>query len=81
MCRRVASSPWGMVHCEGSMPAGPAPAAAWTGAEAPDDQKRTLPPKEALQVGANWLVIGRPIYPAENPRAAAEQILASLERS
>ena len=43
-----------------------------------DDQKRTLTPEEAIAGGANWLVIGRPIYAAEDPRAAAEQILASL---
>jgi orotidine-5'-phosphate decarboxylase len=48
------------------------------GDEKSDDQKRTLSPTEALKAGANWLVIGRPIYGAAKPREAAERILATL---
>jgi orotidine-5'-phosphate decarboxylase len=45
----------------------------------PDDQKRRLSPREALALGANWLVVGRPIYAAPDPRVAAEAMLASLQ--
>jgi orotidine-5'-phosphate decarboxylase len=40
------------------------------------DQKRTLTPAEALRAGADFLVIGRPITAASDPRAALEQIVA-----
>jgi orotidine-5'-phosphate decarboxylase len=49
-----------------------------TGTEKADDQKRTLTPPEAIKAGANWLVIGRPIYAASNPQESAQAILNSL---
>lgn len=42
------------------------------------DQKRTMTPHEALERGADYLVIGRPITEAADPKAAAQSILQSL---
>ncbi len=46
-----------------------------TGTDA-NDQKRAMTPAEALAAGADYLVIGRPITAAPDPRAALERIVA-----
>lgn len=43
------------------------------------DQKRIMTPKEAMDAGATYLVIGRPITGAENPAKAAQAIYSSLQ--
>ena len=44
-----------------------------------DDQKRIMTPREAINLGADFLVIGRPIRNAANPVEAAKQILKEME--
>lgn len=39
-----------------------------------DDQKRVLTPSDAMSLGADYLVIGRPIIKADDPVAAARRI-------
>lgn len=42
------------------------------------DQKRVATPAEALEAGADYLVIGREVTRAENPAEAVERILAGI---
>jgi orotidine-5'-phosphate decarboxylase len=44
----------------------------------PGDQKRTLSLPEALAQGADYVVVGRPILAAPDPRAAVAALAASL---
>jgi orotidine-5'-phosphate decarboxylase len=43
-----------------------------------DDHARSATPREAIEAGADLLVIGRPITQAARPREAAQAILSSL---
>ena len=52
---------------------GPGPAGAAGG-----DQSRVATPETAAKDGADFIVVGRPIYAAADPVAAAKAILASL---
>ena len=45
----------------------------------PGDQKRFATPREAIEAGADHLVIGRPITAAKNPGEALDRILTELE--
>lgn len=44
-----------------------------------DDHARATTPAEAIKDGADYLVVGRPIYQADNPREIAEKIIEEIE--
>ena len=44
-----------------------------------DDQSRVMTPKEAIDLGANYIVIGRPITSSANIKAALKQIHNSIQ--
>jgi len=45
----------------------------------PGDQKRFMTPRQAIEAGADYLVIGRPITAHANPREAVAKILDELQ--
>ena len=44
-----------------------------------DDQKRVMTPKNAFDAGADYIVIGRPIIEAKEPKTAAERVIEELQ--
>jgi orotidine-5'-phosphate decarboxylase len=46
-----------------------------------NDQMRTMGPAEAIRAGASYLVIGRPIIAAPDPRGAAQKIVEELNQA
>jgi orotidine-5'-phosphate decarboxylase len=46
-----------------------------------DDQKRVVTVDQAFALGADYIVVGRPIRDAKDPKAAAEAIQASIARA
>ena len=48
---------------------------------ASDDQKRIVTPAKAIANSADYLVVGRPIVAADDPKAAAEQIVAEIQEA
>lgn len=45
------------------------------------DQKRIMTPARAIKAGANYLVVGRPVLEAGDPKAAADAIVAEIEQA
>jgi orotidine-5'-phosphate decarboxylase len=49
--------------------------------DAPGDQKRIVTPTDAIKAGSDYLVVGRPVLSAVDPKAAAESIVAEIAKT
>lgn len=52
-----------------------------SGAGSPDDQKRTLSASEAIERGADWVVVGRPIRDASEPLSVARILQREVDEA
>ena len=52
-----------------------------TAGAAADDQKRVMTPARAIAAGADYLVVGRPILEAADPKSAAQSIVAEITQA
>lgn len=48
---------------------------------APGDQKRVTTPEQAIAAGADYIVVGRPVLAAADPKSVAEAIVAEIARA
>ena len=46
-----------------------------------DDHKRITTPSQAIRFGADYLVVGRPVYNDKDPRAAAQKIIDEIDEA
>lgn len=74
---RKACGPDFLIATPGVRPKGEAGSAKKT-AGRKDDQSRTATPAEAIRAGADFLIVGRPILTAADPRAAAQEIVDEM---
>ncbi len=84
------------VGCDGVIASGKEPVAIRAAIDAPllivtpgvrpagqgvDDHARAVTPRQAIQAGADYVVVGRPIRDAPDPRAAAQDIVGEMQEA